>query len=646
MCGLVGVLDNGGVRPDVLATMTRALTHRGPDDEGFVFLQPDAKAFIGWPSNGEVADRYPAAMGFRRLSILDLSEHGRQPMISSSGRFAMMLNGEIYNYRELRASLINEGICFQSQSDTEVALVLYEREGPAMLSKLNGMFAIAVLDAQTGAVWLARDRLGIKPLYYYVRGRVVLYASEIKAFLCHPSFTRALNVDRLSEYLLFRYVAEPESLWAGVRAVEPGTHMTIQDGQIRTIRYWQIPSYAPLSRGPAENEVALESLMRSSIRYQLISDVKVGCQLSGGIDSSLISAWAVREHPGLFDAISVIFREATYSEEPQIDMVTTALGLVGHKTVLDAACSAEMFEDATWHHDLPLNHPNSLGILRLSGLARSYVTVLLSGEGADEVFGGYQRFATAARLIQLGRYPGGTAIWRRLRPRLAPFRDHDGMLIGLSAFGDPEQVSRLYPAFSMPKALETRRALWESASESDPLERLITYEQRTFLVDALMRQDRMSMARSIENRVPFLDHRVVEFAKTLPTRLKIDSGAALTGWTRLGTKVILKRLAARRFGSALAYRAKSGFGLPLQEWFASGAFRGVMEPAWDVLRASGLFDHAELDRLLTDHSDVSESRTRLRWIMTALGVWMRTMLYQPMAQMETSRIGLAETVRR
>ena len=621
MCGFVGVIDPRGVSDSVLRDMTQALSHRGPDDSGLLYLDPDAHAFIEPGPTATHERRYPLAMGFRRLSVLDISNNGHQPMVSPSGRYAIVHNGEIYNYQELRGDLAARGYYFRSQTDTEVLLYLYEEHGSEMLARLNGMFAFAILDRDRRLLFLARDRMGIKPLYYYTHGDCLLYASEVKAFLSHPIFEPQLDRERLSELLLFRYIAGSHSLLKGVRSVEPGTYMKVHDGKFERQVYWSIPQHCP-ELTTKEANTQLKELMQGSVKYQLISDVKVGCQLSGGIDSSLVSYWAARQHGGLFDSVSIKLQNTALSEEPYIDYVNQSLGLAGHKATLEIGYMVEHLKRATWHHDFPLTLPNCLGIYLLSQLARKHVTVLLSGEGADEVFGGYRRFYDVAWLARLIGIP------RALRPskierRLIPFGSVEETLVGLSSFCDPAHIMRIYPDFNLQQALAPRLGIWHATQDSSILERQLTYEQRTYLVELLRRQDKMCMAHGVENRVPLLDHRIVELAKRMPTRLKV--GAPLVprrGREAYHTKSILKRMAAEIYGQPFAYRPKSVFALPLHELFSSQAFSAAFPEYRNALRDLGAFDLAEIDALYRASPGSSGGHVALLWNLIALAAWL------------------------
>jgi asparagine synthase (glutamine-hydrolysing) len=620
MCGLVGVVDVRGVSSAVLHEMTCALSHRGPNDSGLLCFDPDAREFIEPDPEITHQRRYPLAIGFRRLSILDTSNHGHQPMVSLNGRYAIAYNGELYNFHDLRAELIARGCHFRSKTDTEVVLRLYELYGAAMLSRLNGMFALAILDRDTQMLFLARDRMGIKPLYYYVHNGCLVFASEVKAFLYYPAFELTLDYCRLSEFFLFRYIAGTHCLLRGVRSLEPGTYMMVGYGHIVNRVYWTIPQHRP-ELGVAEGRTQLEELIQESVTRQLISDVKIGCQLSGGIDSSLVSYWASRKHGGLFDSVSVVFEDPRHGEEPYIDRVNRSLGLVGHKATLDVKFMLKHLKQATWHYDFPLSLPNSLGIYLLSQCARKYVTVLLSGEGADEVFGGYRRCYLAAWLLRLGRIPGLVRL-SGLERTLQRFESIEETLLGLSAFGEPELVQRIYPEFSLKKALASRIDIWRATQDGNFLERLLTYEQRTYLVELLLRQDKMCMAHSVENRVPMLDHRIVELAKRMPTRLKVSTPIIPRGSrSDYFTKIVLKEIVATIYDRPFAYRSKSYFALPLHDLFASPGFVAAFPEYREALSDLGACNLFEVDAVYKAARELGGSYAALLWSVVAFGAW-------------------------
>ena len=470
--------------------MTDMIRHRGPDDRGTLCLS----------LRGGIPD---TALGFHRLKILDLSDRGHQPMTSPDGSIALLFNGEIYDAFDYKAELERGGYRFRTGTDTEVILALYERDGlERMLERLDGMFAIVIADTRRGAVHLLRDRVGIKPLYWTQCGTTVLFASEAKAFLAHPAFRAEIDPTAVDELLAFRYVAGEASLLKGVRHVKPGHRLTITPDGVTEARYWSIPDYPEklcLSREDAVDR--LGHLLGRSVQSQLRSDVNVGCQLSGGIDSSLVTVLARSHHRADLHAFSIVFDEPQFSEERWIVAAAATADAVSHRFVFDEAAFMGALDAASWHMDQPISHPNSLALWLLARRSREHATVLLSGEGADELFGGYARF-----------YDAQTAANGSCRPGV---NDPVDTFIRASQFHPEARLSKLRPAANLRPAIEKRRALFEEG-RADHLSNCLKYDMRTHLVDLLVRQDKMMMAHGVENRVPFLDRHVIEFARALP----------------------------------------------------------------------------------------------------------------------------------
>src|SRR6476469_4040591 len=386
MCGIAGFVNLDGAPADasVLGAMTDMIRHRGPDDRGTLCLS----------LRGGIPD---TALGFHRLKILDLSARGHQPMISPDGSTALLFNGAIYDAFDYKAELERDGYRFRTGTDTEVILALYERDGlERMLERLNGMFAIVIADTRRGAVHLLRDRVGIKPLYWAQQGTTVLFASEAKAFLAHPAFCAEIDPTGVDELLAFRYVAGEAALLKGVRHVQPGHRLTITPGGVTESRYWSIPDHVEKVRLSREDAVdRLDHLLGRSVQSQLRSDANVGCQLSGGVDSSLITALARTHHSADLNAFSIVFDEPRFSEERWILEAAAAARATSHRFVFDETAFMGALDAATWHMDQPIGHPNSLALWLLALRSRERATVLLSGEGADELFGGYARVSDA-----------------------------------------------------------------------------------------------------------------------------------------------------------------------------------------------------------------------------------------------------------
>jgi asparagine synthase (glutamine-hydrolysing) len=638
MCGITGIisLSDKLEDPEALRRMTEVLNHRGPDDLGYVTYSKK-HGLRNYLSDNDIRDKssdvFNIGMGFRRLSILDLSFNGHQPMLNGGKNVVVTLNGEIYNYRELRDILKMKGYFFKSNSDTEVLLYMYEEYGlEDTLCQLNGMFAFAIFDITQNSFYVVRDRLGIKPLYYYYDNKVFLYTSEVKAILTYDRKLAQLNNEILSEYLMFRYISEPNTLFKNIFTLRPGNYLQICNGEVKNKSYWEIPKYNPSLKSIKDCEDEIENKLCSSINYRLISDVKVGTQLSGGIDSSLITLYAAKlQRTTTIDAVSVIFDNKEFSEEKYIDTVASKTKIHVHKVSLTADYFVTNLEKTTWHQDFPLNHENSIGVYLLSSLAKNYVTVLLSGEGADELFGGYQRYA---RLIQLTNRNLASNFLTKLSQdyikkcnnslvsKILKYENLQDWLINLSSFGSPQLISNIYKDFSMKSALRNRKALFEESKDENHIETMLSYDMRTYLVDLLNRQDKMSMAHAIENRIPFLDHRIVELTKRIPTKFKINRPLfSLHHDATYGNKYILKKMALRHFDKEFVYRKKSGFGLPLRDFFNTIKFKELWEHYRSNIRKDNVFDINAIDNLYSNALRGDSPSIKLFWIVLAFQAW-------------------------
>jgi asparagine synthase (glutamine-hydrolysing) len=593
MCGIAGFVNLDGAPADtrVLGAMTDMIRHRGPEDRGTLCVS----------LRGGIPD---TALGFHRLKILDRSDRGHQPMISADGSTALLFNGEIYDAVDYKGELERDGYRFRTGSDTEVILALYERNGlERMLEHLNGMFAIVIADTRRGTVHLLRDRVGIKPLYWAQRGPTVLFSSEAKAFLAHPLFRAEIDPAEVDELLAFRYVAGEASLLKGVRHVQPGHRLEITPRRVKETRYWSIPDYPEKLRLSRDDAVdRLDHLLGRSVQSQLRSDVNVGCQLSGGVDSSLVTMLARSHHGGDLSAFSITFDEPQFSEERWILAAAAAARADSHRFVFDEAAFMGALDAASWHMDQPISHPNSLALWLLARRSREHAKVLLSGEGADELFGGYARF-----------YDAHTAANSSCRPGV---REPVDTFIRASQFHSEPRLSKLRPAANLRPAVEKRRALFQEG-HADHLSNCLKYEMRTHLVDLLVRQDKMMMGHGVENRVPFLDRHVIEFARALPAEHLM--APLPIGFP--GTKIVVKELARRSFDAAFVYRRKSAFNLPLAQYFRSGPFVTLMEDRLLPGMASrGLVDVGVVRRWWR-RALSAPSTTEGFWIPVALELW-------------------------
>jgi asparagine synthase (glutamine-hydrolysing) len=607
MCGIGGILHANPAHPvlrEQLDAMVAALRHRGPDAHGV---------------------RLDGACGLAhtRLSILDLSPRGKQPMASPSGRYWLSYNGEVYNYRELRLELQRRGRRFESESDTEVILHLMETGGRGALTRLRGMFAFALFDRETRELLLMRDRLGIKPLFFARDAEGIAFASEPKALPAARSGAAPAPA-RLAEYLAFRHAAGRESLLPDVHTLLPGHWLRSDGREIAIERWWQPP------RGGAADPEETAATLADAVRRQLVSDVPVGVFLSGGVDSALVAACAADALPSL-DTFTVGFDEPGWDESDRARLVADAVQAKAHRMVLSARDYVAGLAEAIWHLDAPLNHAHSVHLLALARFARRHITVALTGEGSDELFAGYPRYrlfllgrrlagiARGPALALARRHPGARSRWARLLE--ATGRDATRAALVNAAFVPVEQAAALAGA-PLEALLEPRRELFERARREGrgELESLLELDRHTYLVSLLQRMDRMTMAAGLEARVPVLDEEMVDHAATLAIPEKLD-------WR--DSKKPMRRAAQRRFGRAYAHAPKFGFGVPLDLWMRRG---GALVPLLERLLGDGAaagrgwFDAAAARRCLEEHRDGAADHSELLWGLLNLELWARVCL--------------------
>jgi len=621
MCGICGMYPFASGEPAgaaVLGRMLASIQHRGPDDEG-THLDADV------------------GLGSRRLSIIDLAG-GRQPIYSEDGNIAVVFNGEIYNYRELRSRLQRRGHTLATNSDTEVIVHLYEDAGDDCVRELRGMFAFALWDARRKRLLLARDRLGIKPLYYARRGGQLVFGSEIKALLQHPAVDARPNLESLGHFLSLKYVPAPQTMFQGVEALPPGALLVCDANGPRVRPYWQLSFSGPANghRSEASYAEELASLLRESVERHLVSDVPFGAFLSGGIDSSAIVALMSEFLNAPVKTFSVGFdgEGAAVSELPYARVVARHYATEHHEILLRGEDLAAQAEKIVWHLDQPIADPAALANYMVAELARRHVKMVLTGEGGDELFAGYARHAGDKLAPLFGRVPrpvkaAALAVTSRLpglhRPKLA-----------LYALCQPTETSRLvnwFPLFNpeMKTALltdEARIGLNGSSAEhvfadrlartdaADPLSRMLFLDTTLWLPDDLLaRGDKTSMAASIEARVPLLDHKLVEFAAALPPHLKVR---------RLARKYLLKQVSRAWLPSQIIRRKKQGFPIPLSAWFRHEArpfVRDVLSPA--AVRRRGLFNPHAIQALLDRNERGDFECGEWLWALVNVELWYR-----------------------
>lgn len=542
MCGIVGIIAKNRIQHmsgDELFAMCRRQRHRGPDDEGGVALDMNAyKIREVCPGQGV---NCKGMLGFERLGIQDLSYKGHQPMQNETSDISIVFNGEIYNFKELREELIKKSHVFESGTDTEIILHMYMEYGmKETLMNLNGMFAFAIADMRIGKLYIARDRFGIKPLYLAKADDAFLFASEMKAFLSYHGFSPQLDMEAVEEYMLFKNLMS-NTLLAGVKQMEAGTllELNLETNETRQEKYFDVESYSRNDSIHSYKDLKenIWETLRSVVKRQVISDAKVGCQLSGGIDSSLICKIAAKEY-GLLDTVSCKVDCFFQSDAPYIDMVNKGLGLNEHIQNINAKSFTDNLIDVVWHFDSIMSHTPAAGMICISKCANENgIKVLLSGEGADELFGGYKCFSDLAFQNK------GTE--KEAIIDAIVFRD---------GREDTNFLKRIFPSINPERFYQKRMGCLKHFTGST-FDRQVKYEMTTQLSELLCRQDKMSMAHSVENRVPYLDNEMVQLAFNIPERY-LMSPEAKEG------KFILKDVASEFFGREFAFRKKVGFFIP------------------------------------------------------------------------------------
>ena len=607
MCGIAGIrrFDGQPATAELLRRMSGELTHRGPDGSGV------------WCSR-------TAGLANRRLAIIDLTGSS-QPMSSAGDACHVTFNGEIFNYRGLREEL---SYPFRTEGDTEVLLALFLKHGWKGVQKLDGQFAYAIFDQRDESLWLFRDRMGILPLYYYQDDGVFLFASEIKAILAALGKPPAVDTLCLADYLAHRVVPSPRTLFKGIRKL-PQAHClrVTRTGELDIIRYWSIPQHPDLEDvSDAQAITLVADTLDRAVERALVADVPVGAYLSGGVDSSLIVALMAERAEGPIHTFSAGFGDPRFDELPFARKASELLGTRHHEVAVGPADFAALWPTLTWHRDAPLSEPADVAVFQLATLARQQVKVVLSGEGSDELFGGYPkyRFATlAARFNILPSHVRAALSHRgqrmlparasRLRTALRAMgaSNEEEWLRGWFAPFTEAERSELLPDSQV--SVENGPVGWPD-SDGDLLRRMLYFDCQTWLADNLLeRGDRMSMAASVELRPPFLDHRLVELAFALPSSVKVRRGR---------TKWVVKEIARRHLPTELVDRRKVGFRVPLDAWF-----RGRLEDlAWDLLLSPQSFvgevmDRRSVRRLLEGHRQGRRNEEIRIWTLLSLEVW-------------------------
>lgn len=622
MCGIAGFIDYGDQNADhsverkrLLKVMCDVIRHRGPDDDGF-FLKEGV------------------ALGMRRLSIIDLAG-GAQPISGEDGSVTIVFNGEIYNFHELTRHLEGRGHRFKTNSDTEAIVHSYEEYGHSCANHLRGMFAFAIWNDKTRELYIARDRVGKKPLYYTVTpGQTLVFGSEIKSILEHPDVKREINLEALDAYFTLGYVPDPLTIFKNIHKLPPGHYLTFSSGRLRIQEYWDFNFEPAESRRPEDYLEELRALLDESVRLRLISDVPLGAFLSGGVDSSTIVALMARHMNQPVKTFSIGFHEDSYNELKYARLTAKKLGTDHHEFfVTPQIC--DVIDDLVWHFDEPFADPSAIPTFMVSKLARDHVTVALSGDGGDELFAGYTHYVVQASRRAFSALPKALrqGVMRPLSYRLphgAWGRNYlhnisldpiDRYLDSLSYFTELSKESLYTSDFQ--QSLHTKdqvarnfRAYASRVKTNEPLDQLLYIDGKTYLAgDILTKVDRMSMATSLEVRVPLLDHKLIEFVTKVPASLKLAGSE---------TKQLLKRVAKDLIPSEILDRPKQGFGMPLEEWINRQLRDQIRETLREPrTRERGYVRSDYVDLLLDEHQKGRRDHSQPLWALLILELWHR-----------------------
>ena len=619
MCGIAGIFSRAtrGVQPPEIQAMCDAMTHRGPDDAGYYF-----RGCVG--------------LGMRRLSIIDLKT-GHQPVQNEDGSLRVVLNGEIYNYRELREDLERRGHRFYTATDTETVVHLYEEYGEDCVTRLRGMFAFALWDERKMTLFLARDRLGIKPLYYTESGGRLLFASELKALLQHPEVRRELNWSSVNH--LFTSLSTPgsESIIAGVHKLPPGHTLLLHaDGRRRLARYWDVHFEPDYAHGEEYFTERLRELMEESVELHLISDVPLGAFLSGGLDSSSVVAFMAHRSERPVKTFSIGFNEPRYDETSAARRVAQQFG-TEHTELILKPCVDEIIEDIVWHLDEPFGDSSAIPTYMVSRLAADEVKVVLSGDGGDELFAGYDKYRVESRERLYEYAPAPLRRMLGLIGAALPEGAKGRNFLRHLALSGPERYLDASTLFKLdqkrrlfkpdPSALMAAHDPWIDAraflenAGADWLSAVQHWDLKSYLpLDILTKVDRMSMAHSLEARVPLLDHVLVEFAATIPPEYRLHDGES---------KRIFKRAMRGILPDEIIDKPKQGFAVPLGAWFRGRLSSFVRDLLLsETCRNRGVFDCRYIEQLLVIHEGGRDLGLQL-WTLISFELWCRTFLDVP-----------------
>lgn len=624
MCGICGRFNfdrEENVPPALLKEMADTISHRGPDDEGYYVSGP-------------------VGLGFRRLSIIDLKT-GHQPLSNEDGTVWIVFNGEIYNYRELRQYLQAKGHVFKTKTDTEVIVHLYEEFGAACVEKLRGMFAFAIWDGRQEVLLLARDRVGIKPLYYRLTDECIVFGSEIKAILADPEVQPEVLPGMIDRFLTFYYVPGEETLFRDIRKLAPGSYLVIQGGKTQITRYWDL-HFSTTARSIEDAAQSLLVLLEESVRLHMISDVPLGFLLSGGVDSTAMLGFAIGKTEHKISSYTIGFSDPGVTDErPYARLAAARYGSEHHEMTIGARDFADFLPQYIWHMEEPVCEPPAVALFYISRLAKEFVKVLISGEGGDEAFAGYPNYRSMLWLERLksvcsplkvafpaildvfNYFPAFPKLKKYAQLLNTPFdsyyysRTSTPFTFFNSRMGELYSDDFLQAINKQRSVTPVTRYLQNGAAE-DPLSKMLYVDTKTWLPDDLLiKADRMTMANSVELRVPLLDHKILEFAASLQGSYKVR------GFT---TKYIAKKALSERVPREILDRKKTGFPVPYDAWMRGelkGWMCGILLDRETLAR--GYFRKSTIEKLLADNS-LSGRHSRELFSLAVLELWHRQFL--------------------
>lgn len=607
MCGFIGYINGTKLinHSQTIENMMNTIIHRGPDSGG---IHTDDKV----------------TLGFRRLSIIDLSDVANQPLYSEDGSIVLVFNGEIYNFQELREDLIAKGHSFKTKSDSEVLIYGYIQYGFEFVTKLRGMFAFCIEDKKNDLLFIARDGFGIKPLYYtnHTTDNTFIFGSEIKSFLPHPSFIKELNKDALRPYLTFQYSSMDETFFKGVYKLPPAHYMVIKNGDIRIEKYWDKKFHA--KENTLEHYVEeIGQTMKDSVEKHQISDVKVGSFLSGGIDSSYITALL---RPNKSFSVGFKDYEAMFNETNLAKELSDILEVQNERKYISAEECFEKLPTIQYHMDEPQSNPSSVPLYFLSELASKDVTVVLSGEGADEIFGGYPWYQNSKKMEKYEKVPFRLRKAVRGIAEKMPRNQYTHFLvkggqtveerfIGEAVVWDEEDaLNVLKPAYKKGPSVRTiTKRFYDEVPGDDDVTKMQYLDLHLWMPgDILLKADKMSMAHSIELRVPFLDKKVMELAKNIPTKYRVND---------INTKYALRQAAHKELPEEWAKRPKLGFPVPIRHWLREEKYYNLVKEMYSTDFAKEFFDTKQLIGYLDEHYRGEANRGRYIWTTYVFLVW-------------------------